>query len=111
MMRHRDQCRARFAGASLLCGLLYPLALTGLGQWIMPFQANGSLERRPDGTVIGSRLIGQQWNGPQWFHGRPSATDRRGSRRSEQNSARALQCGELRPARIWARPASACWSA
>lgn len=58
----------------VLCGLAYPLALTGLGQWLMPFQANGSLARNPDGTVIGSRLIGQYWNGPEWFHGRPSAT-------------------------------------
>ena len=58
----------------LLCGLAYPLALTGLGQWLMPFQANGSLERNPDGAIIGSRLIGQAWHGPQWFHGRPSAT-------------------------------------
>jgi len=60
----------------VLCGLAYPLALTGLAQWIMPQQANGSLERSADGTVIGSRLIGQQWNGPQWFHGRLSATTR-----------------------------------
>lgn len=58
----------------LLCGLVYPLALTGLGQGIFPSQANGSLERGPDGTIIGSRLIGQQWSGPAWFHGRPSAT-------------------------------------
>ena len=58
----------------VLCGLAYPLALTGLGQWLMPFQANGSLARNPDGTVIGSRLIGQYWNGPEWFHSRPSAT-------------------------------------
>jgi K+-transporting ATPase ATPase C chain len=58
----------------VLCGLAYPLALTGLGQWLMPSQANGSLARNPDGTVIGSRLIGQFWNGPEWFHGRPSAT-------------------------------------
>jgi len=58
----------------LLCGLAYPLALTGLGQWLIPFQANGSLERNPVGAVIGSRLIGQGWNGLQWFHGRPSAT-------------------------------------
>ena len=57
----------------VLCGLAYPLALTGLAQWLMPGQANGSLETTPDGTVIGSRLIGQQWNGPEWFHGRPSA--------------------------------------
>ncbi|HYA59563.1 MAG TPA: potassium-transporting ATPase subunit KdpC [Burkholderiaceae bacterium] len=58
----------------ILCGLLYPLALTAIGQLIFPFQANGSLLRAPGGTVLGSRLIGQQWNGPQWFHGRPSAT-------------------------------------
>jgi len=66
---------ARAALATLiLCGLLYPLALTAIGQVIFPFQANGSLLRAPGGTVLGSRLIGQHWNGPQWFHGRPSAT-------------------------------------
>ena len=58
----------------LFCGIAYPLTLTGLGQWLMPFQANGSLEKSPDGTVIGSQLIGQYWDGPEWFHGRPSAT-------------------------------------
>ena len=57
----------------VLCGLVYPLAVTGIGQALLPFQANGSLERQPDGTVIGSRLIGQQWDDPRWFHGRPSA--------------------------------------
>ena len=60
--------------AWVLCGIAYPLALTALGQWLMPVQANGSLERSPDGTIIGSRLIGQFWNGQEWFHGRPSAT-------------------------------------
>lgn len=66
---------ARAALATLiLCGVLYPLALTAIGQLIFPFEANGSLLRAPDGTILGSRLIGQQWNGPQWFHGRPSAT-------------------------------------
>lgn len=58
----------------VLCGIAYPLALVGLGQWLMPVQANGSLEQREDGTIIGSRLIGQLWTGPEWFHGRPSAT-------------------------------------
>jgi len=58
----------------VLCGMLYPLILTAIGQLILPFQANGSLERKADGTIVGSRLIGQQWNGPEWFHGRPSAT-------------------------------------
>ncbi|MBV8575966.1 MAG: potassium-transporting ATPase subunit KdpC [Acetobacteraceae bacterium] len=57
----------------VLCGLVYPLAVTGLGQALLPFQANGSLEKQPDGTVVGSRLVGQQWDGPQWFHSRPSA--------------------------------------
>jgi len=58
----------------VLSGLLYPLTLTGLGQLLMPFQANGSLDRSPDGTVIGSQLIGQYWSGPEWFHGRLSVT-------------------------------------
>jgi len=58
----------------LLCGLLYPLAVSGLAQLLLPYQANGSLERDADGTVIASRLIGQRWEGPEWFHGRPSAT-------------------------------------
>ncbi len=58
----------------LLCGLIYPLAVDGIAQVLLPYQANGSLERDADGTVVGSRLIGQQWEGPQWFHGRPSAT-------------------------------------
>jgi potassium-transporting ATPase KdpC subunit len=57
-----------------LLGLVYPLAVTGLGQILFPDEANGSLIRSADGTVIGSRLIGQQWTGPEWFHGRPSAT-------------------------------------
>jgi len=57
-----------------LCGFAYPLAVTVLGQWLMPFQANGSLVVDARGTVVGSELIGQQWNDPQWFHGRPSAT-------------------------------------
>ncbi|MGP0060048.1 MAG: potassium-transporting ATPase subunit KdpC [Beijerinckiaceae bacterium] len=58
----------------VLCGLIYPLAVTGLAQWLLPFQANGSLEKAADGTILGSRLIGQDWTGPQWFHGRLSAT-------------------------------------
>jgi K+-transporting ATPase ATPase C chain len=57
-----------------LLGLVYPLAVTGLAQILFPDEANGSLIRDADGTVIGSRLIGQQWTGPEWFHGRPSAT-------------------------------------
>jgi len=58
----------------LLCGFVYPFAVTGIGQAVMPGAANGSLERSADGKIIGSRLIGQLWTDPQWFHGRPSAT-------------------------------------
>jgi K+-transporting ATPase ATPase C chain len=60
--------------ALALCGLVYPLMLTTVGQVFLPFQASGSLVRSQDGAVIGSRPIGQQWIGPEWFHGRPSAT-------------------------------------
>jgi potassium-transporting ATPase KdpC subunit len=58
----------------VLLGLAYPLGVTGLGQALFPDEAQGSLLRNTDGAVIGSRLIGQEWTGPEWFHGRPSAT-------------------------------------
>jgi K+-transporting ATPase ATPase C chain len=58
----------------VLCGLAYPLAVTALGQWLLPWQANGSLIADERGEIIGSLLIGQRWDGPEWFHGRPSAT-------------------------------------
>jgi len=58
----------------ILCGFAYPLAVTGVGQTLLPFKANGSLETTSNGQIIGSQLIGQQWTDPQWFHGRPSAT-------------------------------------
>ena len=58
----------------VLCGLVYPFAVTGVAQAIFPAEANGSLVTGADGSVQGSLLIGQQWNDPQWFLGRPSAT-------------------------------------
>ena len=57
-----------------LCGVAYPFAVTGLGQLLMPYRANGSVEETADGRNIGSHLIGQQWTDPRWFHGRLSAT-------------------------------------
>src|SRR3984893_18453458 len=58
----------------VLCGFAYPFAVTVLGQLLTPFQAHGSLATNAEGVVLGSRLIGQNWTDPKWFHGRPSAT-------------------------------------
>src|SRR5208282_1798331 len=58
---------------TVLLGIVYPLVVTGLAQVIFPRQANGQLIRSRDGVVIGSRLIGQPFSGPGYFHSRPSA--------------------------------------
>lgn len=58
---------------TVLVGLAYPLAMTGLAQALFPHQANGSLVLR-DGKVAGSALVGQAFAQDRYFHGRPSAT-------------------------------------
>ena len=77
--------RQTWAGArvllalTLLLGVAYPLVVTGIGQLAFPWQANGSLltvtgdrATSPGHGVVGSALIGQSFDGPAWFHSRPS---------------------------------------
>jgi len=57
---------------TILLGLVYPLAMTAIAQAIFPDKANGQLVMR-EGRVIGSRIIGESFSSPGYFHGRPSA--------------------------------------
>ena len=69
----RPACTVLVALA-LVTGVAYPLGMTAVSQVLFPRQAAGSPVRDASGALRGSSLIGQSFTGPQWFHGRPSAT-------------------------------------
>jgi K+-transporting ATPase ATPase C chain len=63
---------------TVLFGLIYPLAVTGIAQVVFPDKANGQLIKRADGTLAGSRIIGQPFSSPGYFRSRPSAAGNAG---------------------------------
>jgi K+-transporting ATPase ATPase C chain len=73
-----------FAVFTVLLGIIYPLVITGISQLAFPEQANGNLIT-VNGSIVGSQLIGQEFNSPQYFHGRPSAIDYDSSSSSGSN--------------------------
>jgi K+-transporting ATPase ATPase C chain len=73
MLRQLRPAIVLLALMTVLTGLIYPLAVTGLAQLLFPHQAAGSLIEK-DGKIIGSELIGQNFADAKYFHGRPSAT-------------------------------------
>jgi K+-transporting ATPase ATPase C chain len=75
MLQHLYRCLVLLLVSVLVCTVLYPLALLGIGQTLFRDKADGSMVRNVDGKAIGSRLIAQAFKGEQYFQPRPSAAD------------------------------------
>jgi potassium-transporting ATPase KdpC subunit len=74
MLQHIRPALVLIVLMTLLTGVVYPFAITGIAAVVFPHRAGGSMIMR-DGTVIGSALIGQNFTSEKYFHGRPSATN------------------------------------
>ena len=74
MLQHIRPAIVLIVLMTLLTGVVYPFAITGIAAVVFPHRAGGSMIMR-DGTVIGSALIGQNFTSEKYFHGRPSATN------------------------------------
>ena len=81
---------------TLVCGVIYPYLITGIGQLAFPYQAEGSLITR-NGQVLGSSLIGQSFSSAKYFWGRPSAT---GPMPNNAGASSGSNQGPLNPALI-----------
>ena len=89
-----------FAALTLICGVLYPFAISGIGQLAFPRQAAGSLvysNNQREGQPVGSSLIGQAFSSPRYFWGRPSAT---GPMPNNATASSGSNLGPANPAQI-----------
>ncbi|MEI6503794.1 MAG: potassium-transporting ATPase subunit KdpC, partial [Armatimonadota bacterium] len=94
MKEHLRPTLTLLAAFTVLTGLAYPLLVTAIAQAAFPHQANGSLLVR-DGRSVGSELIGQQFDSPRYFWGRPSATT---PTAYDAAASAGRNCGPLSPA-------------
>lgn len=94
MSKILQKCLFLLALAILICGIIYPILLWGLGKVFFPVQAEGSLILDKQGTIRGSKLIAQAFTQDQYFHPRPSAADYDAS--ASASSALAASNPELR---------------